>query len=268
MKHLRHIALACIFAINVNNTIAATEPGDSGCCVAAPQFEAPDSMKPDPTHTFHWEQFAIPGAVTVASALLTINVESNSMLNSVQDNVAHKSKHSVTSADNYLQYLPAAEVFAANLWRRGEHGYGEVAILMAMSYATFSIANNALKYSIKEPRPTTGFRNSFPSGHTGTAFAGAEILRREFWATNKCVALSGYAVALSVAYLRLYNNRHWLNDVVAGAAIGYMSTTFAYWLYPKVFRKFERNRRRNVSYVVMPAASTQSVGLTCLLILR
>lgn len=66
---------------------------------------------------------------------------------------------------------------------------------------------------------------------------GAEILRREYWNTNKWLAMSGYVVAAGVAYLRIHNDRHWVNDVIGGAAIGYLSTTFAYWIYPKIFRK-------------------------------
>ena len=34
--------------------------------------------------------------------------------------------------------------------------------------------------------------------------------------------------------MRIHNDRHWVNDVVGGAALGYLSTTFAYWLYPKI----------------------------------
>ena len=30
----------------------------------------------------------------------------------------------------------------------------------------------------------------------------------------------------------MYNNRHWLTDVAAGAGIGILSTKIAYWLYP------------------------------------
>ena len=38
-------------------------------------------------------------------------------------------------------------------------------------------------------------------------------------------------------FLRMYNNKHWLSDVVAGAGIGIMSTKIAYWIYPVIKRK-------------------------------
>lgn len=32
----------------------------------------------------------------------------------------------------------------------------------------------------------------------------------------------------------MYNNKHWLGDVAAGAGIGILSTTLSYWLYDKI----------------------------------
>ena len=71
--------------------------------------------------------------------------------------------------------------------------------------------------------------NSFPSGHTFTAFTGAEILRREYGEEYPWIAVAGYAVAVTVAAMRVYNNRHWLGDVCAGAGLGILSVTLAYW---------------------------------------
>jgi undecaprenyl-diphosphatase len=57
---------------------------------------------------------------------------------------------------------------------------------------------------------------SFPSGHAATAFAAAYILsfydkkRRAFY----------YAVAVLIAYSRIYLHCHYLIDVVGGAVIG------------------------------------------------
>ncbi len=228
----------------------------------------------DHTHDFHWEQFAVPAAVTIAAACFTGKADDMSARRWVQRQLANKTGETRSEADNYLQYLPAVGVFGLKLCGlQSEHNYGEMAIIMAMSYATFSILNNTLKYTIKEQRPDSGARNSFPSGHSGTVFAGAEMLRREYWNTNKMVGIAGYLCAAAVGYMRIYNNRHWFNDVVAGAAIGYMSTAFAYWLYPKIFRKLEAKHcetmaRKNSSKMTcfaMPYASTDNAGLACVL---
>ena len=34
--------------------------------------------------------------------------------------------------------------------------------------------------------------------------------------------------------------------MVGGAALGYLSTTFAYWIYPKIFKKRERMHRQEL----------------------
>jgi membrane-associated phospholipid phosphatase len=44
--------------------------------------------------------------------------------------------------------------------------------------------------------------------------------------------ISGYIIASGTGVLRIYNNRHWLTDVAAGAGM-ILCTKTAYWLYPK-----------------------------------
>ena len=87
-----------------------------------------------------------------------------------------------------------------------------------------------LKYTINETRPDGG-RHSFPSGHTANAFLGAHIAWKEFKDSSPVLAYSGYALALFVAGSRLYNNRHWVADVVAGAGFGILSVELAYLCY-------------------------------------
>lgn len=61
------------------------------------------------------------------------------------------------------------------------------------------------------------------------AFTGAELLRREYGKEYPWVAVAGYAVAVLVGAMRVYNNRHWVGDVLAGAGIGIASVTLVYW---------------------------------------
>ena len=68
--------------------------------------------------------------------------------------------------------------------------------------------------------------NSFPSGHTMQAFAAAAFTSfvfavyfpRSLW--NIPVSAGAYALALTVAVLRLSSGNHFLTDVLAGAAFG------------------------------------------------
>lgn len=89
------------------------------------------------------------------------------------------------------------------------------------------VAATLLKLSFTSTRPSTDPTqrhwftgqikdNSFPSGHSMSAFITAVILGRAYhleWLT--------YPLASLVAYSRVYNQNHWPSDVVAGAGLGY-----------------------------------------------
>lgn len=90
-----------------------------------------------------------------------------------------------------------------------------------------------LKGVIESPRPDASGSNSFPSGHTGLAFMGAELMRIEYgWVWG----LTAYVVASSVAVLRCYHDRHWLSDVLLGAGIGILGAHAGEWLLDPVKR--------------------------------
>ena len=122
---------------------------------------------------------------------------------------------------------------------KGEHRFWERTAILALAYATMGITVNGIKAAVGEQRPDSPARNSFPSGHTATAFMGAEFLWQEYGRAQPLIGYTGYAVATATGLLRIYNNRHWVNDVVAGAAIGMLSTKFAYWLFPRIFTRHE-----------------------------
>ena len=67
-------------------------------------------------------------------------------------------------------------------------------------------------------------RQSFPSGHTTTAFAAASVvvseMRRFHPKSVWVVAPVMYGGATLVGLSRMYNNKHWASDIVLGAAVG------------------------------------------------
>jgi membrane-associated phospholipid phosphatase len=74
----------------------------------------------------------------------------------------------------------------------------------------------AVKMSVRRGRPD-GTEFSFPSGHSSVSFASATVLQRHFgWK----VGVPAYAVASYVAASRIQEKRHFLSDVVFGAALG------------------------------------------------
>jgi hypothetical protein len=60
---------------------------------------------------------------------------------------------------------------------------------------------------------------SFPSGHTTYAFTAATLASEEY--DTLYVQIPAYAAAGAVGFSRLYADKHWLSDVVAGAWLGF-----------------------------------------------
>ena len=143
-----------------------------------------------------------------------------------------------SSIDNYTQFAPLA--LAVGLKLAGVDGrsdWGRFLASGAMGYAIMAVIVNPLKYTIKEMRPDGSSANSFPSGHTATAFVGATILHKEYGLTHSpWYSIGGYAVATATGVMRVLNNRHWVSDVLAGAGIGILSTELAYGICDVIFK--------------------------------
>jgi len=60
--------------------------------------------------------------------------------------------------------------------------------------------------------------NSFPSGHTTTAFSIASVFTEQY--DSPWVSILSYGLAASVAAQRVYADMHWASDVFFGAALG------------------------------------------------
>lgn len=85
--------------------------------------------------------------------------------------------------------------------------------------AFVELGTDLIKVLVHRTRPcapdcgTSDPNKSFPSGHTSLAFT----------ATGDRLALT-LTLASATGYFRMASNRHWLTDVVAGAAIGSAAT--------------------------------------------
>ena len=91
--------------------------------------------------------------------------------------------------------------------------------LAAVSLAGTNLVVESLKRAVDRPRPDGEHKRSnasFPSSHAANAFALAWVLGARWRRAAPLFA----ALALLVAVSRLYLDRHFLSDVVAGAAIG------------------------------------------------
>ncbi len=100
-----------------------------------------------------------------------------------------------------------------------------------------TVLTSSMKVTIGRARPFTGLdeddfdsfsaspeRRSFPSGHTSNAFALATTISRELREGAPWVPFVAYPIAAYVGVSRVLDERHWLTDVMAGAALGVFSS--------------------------------------------
>ncbi len=224
----------------------------------------PDSVKISPAnkhkHSLNATEIIVPAAVIGLSAFSVHNNWLARQREHIQDVLSAKGEHHF-KADEYLRFSQMAAVYALDAFGvKGKHNFKDKTIILAMSAATMGIAVKSMKLAFKEDRPDGDGNDAFPSGHTATAFMGAEFLYQEYKDVSPWIGYSGYALAALTGYLRIYNNRHYLNDVLAGAAIGVLSTKFAYWLYPRIFSKSACNAGSSVRFAAMPYYSHDGLG--------
>lgn len=118
----------------------------------------------------------------------------------------------------------------------GWHGTESVILATAITSFLKGSMGRARPFVTNDTNPTDfkvggGFgnadRQSFPSGHTTTAFAVASSVtsevRRLHPTALKFVAPVMYGGATMVGLSRMYHNKHWASDVVLGAGIGTFS---------------------------------------------
>lgn len=191
-----------------------------------------DSARCGQSHAFTWSQTVAPATLFASGSLIAFTPLHNS-IDAPLHTWSQQDGHTRFEIENYVQYAPHASVFllkACGL--ESQHRWRDLVCLEGGASLLGFVLITGIKYSIREERPYPGVYNSFPSGHTATAFLGAEILRREYGEEYPAVAIAGYTVATGVGLMRIYNNRHWPCDVLAGAGIGILSASIMYWLSP------------------------------------
>lgn len=140
--------------------------------------------------------------------------------------------------DDYTQYAPAIlTVGLKTCGYKGRTGWGQMLVSDAFSVAIMTGVTQGIKYSVRRMRPDDSRRNSFPSGHTGTAFLTATMLHKEYGWRSPWWSIGGYTVAAFTGVSRILNNKHWMSDIAGGAAIGIGSVHLGYYLSDLIFKK-------------------------------
>ncbi len=141
--------------------------------------------------------------------------------------------------EDYLWAAPVGTYLLGNAaGLKPQHQFKHRLILAASAYILSNAISVPLKNSIKEPRPSDpNALVAWPSGHTANAFTGATLLHLEYGKKHPWLSLSAFTLAGLVGTLRILNNKHALNDVVAGAGIGIFSSSLVYYINNKIQKR-------------------------------
>ena len=170
-----------------------------------------------------------------------------------------------TTIDDYLQYVPLASVYGLSLLgAEAKHNYVDRTLEVGTACVALVGIVGGAKYLIDKERPDGSDLNSFPSGHAAKVFMGAELVRIEYGDDHPWLAAGAYTIATATGALRVYNNHHWISDVIAGAGVGILSARIGYWLLP--YTKRMMHRLTGCELFVAPTAS--STGATLNTIVR
>jgi len=211
---------------------------------------------------------AIPGAMVLYGLASLTSGDIRKLDHQTRNRILEGNKAWHTKADDYLMYAPTAAAFVMRLSGiESRNAPLDMAIMCGLSNVVQATVVHAGKAITRRERPDGSSRLSFPSGHTATAFAAAEFLRQEYGCTNALAGIAGYGVAVFVGTARVYKNRHWVSDVVAGAGVGILSTKGIYWLYPRLKEKWADKRARG-KMQVMPVIGYGNGGASIALVCR
>lgn len=218
------------------------------------------NVKYENANTLNYKTLIIP-SVLVGFGI--VGLESHSIKNTnieIREEITENIDAKFT-LDDFSQYIPAASVYTLNaIGIEGKHKFKDRTLILGTAYLIMGSTVTLLKQTGNVIRPDGSSNNSFPSGHTATAFMGAEFLFQEYKDISIWYGISGYIIATGTGFFRMYNNRHWLTDISAGAGIGILSTKIAYLLYPYIKNTFLKNKN-DKNLITVPFYNGKQLGI-------
>ncbi|MDR1527768.1 MAG: phosphatase PAP2 family protein [Dysgonamonadaceae bacterium] len=221
-----------------------------------------DSLSYSPTAKII--SIAVPSALIMYGAVSLGNNGIRQFDYSVRDHLLEKDAMWNRSWDNYLKYSPAVAAFGMKIaGMKSTHKITDMAIIHVLSNLLNTGIVHGAKHIVSRERPDYSNRQSFPSGHTSTAFVAAEFLHQEYKDQSVWISIGGYSMASLIGVARVYNNRHWVSDVITGAGIGILSTKIVYWTYPYLQEVFaKRSKKTNAHLFPSYSEGNWGIGLS------
>jgi len=122
------------------------------------------------------------------------------------------------SGDVLLVLMPLSTM-GASYYLQDYEGMGEYASSLLVTGA----ATEGLKNITRKKRPDGSDDQSFPSAHTSATFATASYIHRRYGLEK---AIVPYLAASFVGYTRVASKKHYVEDVLAGAVLGTVSSWY------------------------------------------
>jgi PAP2 superfamily len=234
-------------------------------------FQHPANGAASPVKNYDWasvkkpvglKSFIVPGVLIVYGVSSLGNSTLKGFNNQMKEEIWQEHPHKKTKIDNYLRYSPAFAVYGLNaLGIKGRNNLRDRSMIYLLSNVFLSGSVFGVKKLAHERRPDGGDYYSFPSGHTAQAFAAAEFMRQEYKDVSPWYGVAGYVAAGATGVLRMYNNKHWMSDVLAGAGFGIASTKLAYWIYPAIKRILFKDKDKPLNTMIMPYYQSGGAGI-------
>lgn len=178
-------------------------------------------------------QFILPAALITYGAVSIENPTLKSWDADIRKDF--KNQKGETTIDDYLYFIPGISVYALEI--AGVEPLNNVVdriIVLVGSLAIMHGTVKAIKNEAQVRRPDGRSLTSLPSGHTASAFVIAEFAHQELGHLSPWYSIGSYSIAAFTGYLKVYNDKHWFSDIVAGAGVGILLTKLVYWGYPKL----------------------------------
>jgi hypothetical protein len=219
-----------------------------------------DTIKKKQNITFNYKSLIIPTTL-IGYGIIGIESDGLKLFNSEIKEEINEHIDDKFTIDDVSQYAPFLSVYGLNaLGIKGKNNFKDRTIILGTAYLIMGTTVNGMKKLTAIERPDGSSKTSFPSGHTATAFMGAEFLYQEYKDVSIWYGISGYLVATGTGFFRMYNDRHWFTDVVTGAGIGILSTKIAYWIHPFVKKTLFKDKKE-IDGLVMPFYNGKEYGL-------
>lgn len=198
--------------------------------------QQPDTAARRPNSVKGWP---LPKAVTWTGGALVLSALLDHTIRDLTQRNRGVTSNALADAANHLGTVYQVGPALGVLWWAGKAFNGprvsEAAGHALLAVAGAGLVTTGIKYAVGRHRPSESDSNlefdlwrmddsSFPSGHTAVAFALASTLAHE--TSDSWSDVLFYSGAILTGLARINDNRHWMSDVVGGAAIGFFSGYF------------------------------------------